>query len=100
METVLRWALTNRTPRSLDCSAVLGGLNIGGSEAAAVRSADIHQLFDDPASVLEWLIEGEKGRAKITAAVCEDLKRGARRWKESRRSERFEQKEEVCLSAM
>jgi len=81
METVDRWALTNRTPRSLDCGAIMGGLNIGGSEAAAVRSANICQLFRDPESVLGWILAGQNGRAPITMAICQDLKQAWRTWK-------------------
>lgn len=97
MEAVLRWALTNRTPRSLDTSAVLGGLNIGGSEAAAVRSANIHQLFRDPEAVLGWLLGSQEGRVGITADICADLKQAHHRWKEIRKAERFDRVREEAL---
>jgi hypothetical protein len=90
MEAVLRWALTNRTPRSLDTSAVLGGLNIGGSEAAAVQSANIHQLFREPEAVLNWLLGSQEGRVGITADICADLKQAGRRWRTSRHETRLD----------
>lgn len=89
METVERWALTNRTPRSLDCSAVLGGLNIGGSEAAAVRSANICQLFHEPELVLGWVLGSQAGRVGITAEICADLKQAGRKWRQAKNEARL-----------
>lgn len=87
IEAVDRWALTGRTPRSLDTSAVLGGVNIGGSEVVAVRAANICQLFHDPEAVLGWVVAGADGRAVITRAICDDLKQAYRKWKAGRAQE-------------
>jgi hypothetical protein len=80
MEVVERWALTGRTPRSLNPGAILGGLDIGSSERQAVRSANVCQLFRDPEAVLAWLDSGSVRRACLPPSVCTDLKQAGRKW--------------------
>ena len=58
LDAVEAWVLSGRDARSLNTSAVLGGINIGGSEVALVRLATIHQMFREPEQVIGWLILG------------------------------------------
>lgn len=82
---VEEWALSGRTPRSLDPGAILGSLDIGSSERQAVRSANINQLFHDPEAVLDWL---QAGIARMPMSVCQDLKQAGRKWRMAREWEK------------
>ena len=72
------WALTGRTPRSVDLSAVIGGLDIGASERRAVRQSTMYQLFNDAENVLTFV----GGQVKMSRAICRDLARAKKKWRE------------------
>ena len=76
------WALTGRTPRSIDLSAVIGGLDIGASERRAVRQSTMYQLFNEGEHVLAFV----EGHVKMTRAICRDLARARRKWREAKNS--------------
>lgn len=62
-------------------------------ELGMLRKCRINSLFDEGQIVLYWLL-GNKGR--MTPQLCAELIRGERRFKQMRRKERQERKEELA----
>jgi len=76
--TIEPWALAGRTPRSIDISAVIGGLDTGAAERLVIRQSTIYQLFKEPEDVLSYV----QGKERMSRSICRDLVRAKRIWKD------------------
>lgn len=68
------------------------------TENRMVQKSEMYRLFDDADSVMGWIIAGDNERAPITRAICDDLKRAYRKWREGRRTEIAVGRAETCCT--
>ena len=87
-----RWALTGRSPRSIDLENFGGGSRSRALEDIATGKADIYRLFRDPDAVVYFLTHD---RAQMHKALCKDLTRAIFLWREINKGISFKRSNQI-----
>lgn len=79
MELVDRWALTGRSPKSIDWQAAQGGHNHSAQNGALAKKCSLSVMFKDYEAVLS-IYDGQM----LTLGICHDLHRARYLWKQAK----------------